>query len=78
MAPKSNSEWYKKIDSLLDDTNTDLNELVSRSLDTPHNQEVIQNDNDRTMITQTMIVTRTFRMIPKMIMNLIMQIKKIR
>ena len=78
MAPKSNSEWYKKIDSLLDDTNTDLNELVSRSLDTPHNQEVIQNDNDSTMITQTMIVTRTFRMIPKMIMNLIMQIKKIR
>ena len=77
MAPKSNSEWYKKIDSLLDDTNTDLNELVSRSLDTPHNQEVIQNDNDSTMITQTMIVTRTFRMIPKMIMNLIMQIKKI-
>ena len=77
MAPKSNSEWYKKIDSLLD-TNTDLNELVSRSLDTPHNQEVIQNDNDSTMITQTMIVTRTFRMIPKMIMNLIMQIKKIR
>ena len=78
MAPKSNSEWYKKIDSLLDDTNTDLNELVSRSLDTPHDQEVIQNDNDSTMITQTMIVTRTFRMIPKMIMNLIMQIKKIR
>ena len=78
MAPKSNSEWYKKIHSLLDDTNTDLNELVSRSLDTPHNQEVIQNDNDSTMITQTMIVTRTFRMIPKMIMNLIMQIKKIR
>ena len=78
MAPKSNSEWYKKIDSLLDDTNTDLNELVSRSLDTPHNQEVIQNDNDSTMITQTMIVTRTFRMIPKMIMNLIMQIKKMR
>ena len=78
MAPKSNSEWYKKIDSLLDDTNTDLNELVSRSLDTPHNQEVIQNDNDSTMITQTMILTRTFRMIPKMIMNLIMQIKKIR
>ena len=78
MAPKSNSEWYKKIDSLLDDTNTDLNELVSRSLDTPHNQEVIQNDNDSTMITQTMIVTRTFRMIPNMIMNLIMQIKKIR
>ena len=78
MAPKSNSEWYKKIDSLLDDTNTDLNELVSRSLDTPHNQEVIQNVNDSTMITQTMIVTRTFRMIPKMIMNLIMQIKKIR
>ena len=78
MAPKSNSEWYKKIDSLLGDTNTDLNELVSRSLDTPHNQEVIQNDNDSTMITQTMIVTRTFRMIPKMIMNLIMQIKKIR
>ena len=78
MAPKSNSEWYKKIDSLLDDTNTDLNELVSRSLDTPHNQEVIQNDNDSTMITQTMIVTSTFRMIPKMIMNLIMQIKKIR
>ena len=29
-------------------------------------------------ITQTMIVTRTFTMIPKRIMNLIMQIKKIR
>ena len=78
MAPKSNSEWCKKIDSLLDDTNTDLNELVSKSSDTPHSQEVIQNDDVSTMITQTMILTRTFTMIPKMIMNLIMQTKKIR
>ena len=33
LAPKTNPEWYKKIDSILGDTNTDLNELVSTSLD---------------------------------------------
>ena len=46
MAPKSNPEWYEKIDSILGDTNTDLNELVSTSLDTSYSQEVIQNDNE--------------------------------
>ena len=38
-------EWYEKIDSILGDTNTDLNELVSTSLDTLYSREVIQNDN---------------------------------
>ena len=45
-APKSNPAWYEKIDSILGDTNTDLNELVSISLDTSYSQEVIQNDNE--------------------------------
>ena len=44
MAPKSNPIWYEKIDSILGDTNTDLNELVSTSLDMSYSQEVIQND----------------------------------
>ena len=39
-------EWYEKIDSILGDTNTDLNELVSTSLDTLYRREVIQNDNE--------------------------------
>ena len=62
---------------LIGDTNTDLNEIVSTSLDTSYSQEVIQNNNknESLKITQTMIVTRT---LPKMIMNLIMQIKEIR
>ena len=46
LAPKSNPEWYKKIDSILGDTSTDLIELVSTSLDTSYSQEVIQNDNE--------------------------------
>ena len=46
LAPKSNSEWYEKIDSILGDTNTDLKELVSTSLDTSYSQEVIQNGNE--------------------------------
>ena len=46
LAPKSNPEWYKKIDSILGDTSTDLNELVSTSLDTSYSQEVIQNDSE--------------------------------
>ena len=46
LAPKSNPEWYEKIDSFLGDTNTDLNELISTSLDTSYSQEVIQNDNE--------------------------------
>ena len=46
MAPKSNSEWYEKIASILGDTNTDLKELVSTSLDTSYSQEVIQNGNE--------------------------------
>ena len=45
LALKSNPEWYQKNDSILGDTNTDLNELVSISLDTSYSQEVIQNDN---------------------------------
>ena len=45
LAPKSKPECYKKIDSILGDTNTDINELVSISLDTLYSQEVIQNDN---------------------------------
>ena len=45
MALKSNPEWFKKFDSILDDTNTDLNELVSTSLDTSYSQEGIQSDN---------------------------------
>ena len=45
LAPKSNLEWHEKIDYILGDINTDLNELVSTSLDTPYSQEVIQNDN---------------------------------
>ena len=46
LAPKSNLEWYEKIDPILGYTNTDLNELVSTSLDTSYSQEVIQNDNE--------------------------------
>ena len=46
MAPKSNLEWCKKIDSIFSDTNTDLNELFFTSLDAPYRQEVIQNDNE--------------------------------
>ena len=46
LAPKSNSEWYEKIVSVLGDTNTDLNELVSTSWDTQYSQYVIQNDNE--------------------------------
>ena len=46
LAPKSNPEWYKKIDSILVDTNTELNELVSTSLDTSYSHEVIQNNNE--------------------------------
>ena len=34
------------MDSILGDTNTNLNELVSTSLDTSYSQEVIQNDNE--------------------------------
>ena len=41
LAPISNPEWYEKIDSILGDINTELNELVSTSLDTSCNQEVI-------------------------------------
>ena len=46
LAPKSSLEWYKNIDSTLCDTNTDLNELVSTSLDTSYSKEFIQNDNE--------------------------------
>ena len=46
LAPKSNQEWFENMDSILGDTNTDLNELVSTSLDTSYSQEVIQNDNE--------------------------------
>ena len=46
MAPKSNPEWHEKIDSILVDTNTNLNELVSTSLDTSYSQDIIQNDNE--------------------------------
>ena len=46
LAPKCNPEWYEKIDSILGDTNTDLNEQVSTSLDMSYSQEVIQNDNE--------------------------------
>ena len=46
LAPERNPEWYEKIDSILRDTNTDQNELVSTSLDTSYSQEVIQNDNE--------------------------------
>ena len=46
LAPKSNLEWCKKIDSIFSDTNTDLNELFFTSLDTSYRQEVIQNDNE--------------------------------
>ena len=45
LAPKSKSDWHKKIDSSLGNTNTNLKELVSTSLDTSCSQEVIQNDN---------------------------------
>ena len=34
LALKSNPEWYEKIDSILGDSNPDLNEPVSTSLDT--------------------------------------------
>ena len=34
------------MDSILGNTNTNLNELVSTSLDTSYNQEVIQDDNE--------------------------------
>ena len=44
LAPKSNPEWYEKIYSCLGDANTDLNKLVSTSLDMSYSQEVIQND----------------------------------
>ena len=37
---------WREIDSILGDTNTDLNELVSTSLDTSYSQKVIQNDNE--------------------------------
>ena len=43
---QSNPEWYKNIDSILGDTNTDFNEVVFKSLDRSYNQEVIQNDNE--------------------------------
>ena len=43
LAPKSDPEWYEKIDYILGDTNA---ELVSTSLDTSYSQEVIQNDNN--------------------------------
>ena len=46
LAPKSNPAWYEKIDCILVDTNTDLNKLVSTSLDTSYSQEVIQNNNE--------------------------------
>ena len=46
LAPKSNPKQYEKIDSILVDTNTELNELVSTSLDTSYSQEVIQNNNE--------------------------------
>ena len=80
MTPKINPEWYKKVDSILGDINADLSELVSTSLDTSYNQEVIQNDTkmNHLKITQMMIVTKTFTVIPKMIMKLIMQMKKVR
>ena len=45
LARKCNPEWYEKIGFILGDTNTDLNKLVSTSLDTSCSQEVIQNDN---------------------------------
>ena len=46
LAPKSDPEWYEKIDYILGDTNADTNELVSTSSDTSYSQEVIQNDNN--------------------------------
>ena len=46
LAPKNNPEWYEKIDSVIADTNTDLSELVSTSLDTSCTQKVIENDNE--------------------------------
>ena len=46
LAPKSNPKWYERIDSILRDTNTDLNKLVSTSLDTSYSQKVIQNNNE--------------------------------
>ena len=70
----------KKIDSIHGDTNIDLNELVSTSLDSHTANKLFKRTTkmNHLKITQTMIVTRIFTMIPKMIMNLIMQIKKIR
>ena len=76
LAPKSNPEWYKKIDSILGDTTTDFNKLVSTSLERQTAKKLFKMTakmNDL-KITQTMIVTRTFTMIPKMTMNLIIQI----
>ena len=70
LAPKSDPEWYEKIDYILGDTNADINELVSTSL--------VRHTAKKLFKMTTMIVTGTFTMIPKMIMNLIMQMKKIR
>ena len=46
LAPKSSLEWYKSIAFTLCDTNTDLKELVSTSLDTSYSRKVIQNENE--------------------------------
>ena len=46
LAPKNNKECYEKIDSVLGDTNTNLNEVVSTSLDASYSQQVIHNDNE--------------------------------
>ena len=46
LAPKSIPEWYEKIHSTLGDTNTDLNVLVPKPLDTSYSHEVIQNNNE--------------------------------
>ena len=80
LAPKSNPEWYQKTDSILDDINTDLSEIVSTSLDTSYSQEGIQNDNENESFEDNAdgYSDKTFTIIPKMIMSLIMQVKKIR
>ena len=74
LAPKSNPEWYQKTDSILDDINTDLSEIVSTSLDTSYSQEGIQNDNENESFEDNAdgYSDKTFTIIPKII---IMQVK---
>ena len=71
---------HRVIQTILGDTNADLNELVSTSLDTSYSQEVIQNDNENESFEDNADhgSDKDLTMIPKMIMNLIMQMKKIR